>query len=121
MTSLDEGKSRQPSCKTHRFVFHTDNIVTLLNTYLQSLLETVKKGESQAHRDNDLIYHQDVPSPSALTAIQEAKLVSSTIPKGLQNPSSVLGTRHQLFSELAGWGSREAISELKPIGLRANS
>ncbi|KAH9481355.1 pH-response regulator protein palA/RIM20 [Psilocybe cubensis] len=79
----------------------------------QSLLETVKKSEARAQRDNDLIYHQDVPSPSALPPIQEAKLVNSTIPKGLQNPSGILGTRHQLFSNLAGWGSREAISIYK--------
>lgn len=77
----------------------------------KSLLETVKKSELRSQRDNDLIYHQDVPSPSALVPIQETRLVSSTTPKGLLNPESMIGTRHQLFSQLAGWGAREAISE----------
>ncbi|KAF8910637.1 BRO1-like domain-containing protein [Gymnopilus junonius] len=76
----------------------------------QSLLETVKKSESRARRDNDLIYHQDVPAPSALSPIQETRLVTSTVPKGLLNPESVIGTRHQLFSQLAGWGAREAVN-----------
>ncbi|KDR76216.1 hypothetical protein GALMADRAFT_247478 [Galerina marginata CBS 339.88] len=76
----------------------------------QSLLETLKKSEARAQRDNDLIYHQDVPAPSALTAIQETKLVTPNVPKGLLNPDSVIGSRHQLFSGLAGWGTREAIN-----------
>ncbi|PPQ95240.1 hypothetical protein CVT26_014931 [Gymnopilus dilepis] len=76
----------------------------------QSLLETVKKSEARAQRDNDLIYHQDVPSPSALAPIQETRLVSSNIPKGLSNPESVIGSKHPLFSQLAGWGAREAIN-----------
>ncbi|KIM39855.1 hypothetical protein M413DRAFT_19615 [Hebeloma cylindrosporum] len=76
----------------------------------QSLLETVKNSEVRAQRDNDLIYHQDVPSPAALSNLQETKLVSATVPKGLLNSNSVIGTRHRLFSQLAGWGSREAIN-----------
>lgn len=77
----------------------------------KSLLETVKNSEVRAQRDNDLIYHQDVPSPAALSKLQETKLVSATVPKGLLNSSSIIGTRHRLFSELAGWGPREAISQ----------
>ena len=77
----------------------------------KSLLETVKDSEVRAQRDNDLIYHQDVPSPAALPNLQGTKLVSAIVPKGLLNPGSIIGTRHQLFSELAGWGAREAISQ----------
>ncbi|KAF9563243.1 BRO1-domain-containing protein [Agrocybe pediades] len=76
----------------------------------QSLLETVKSSEARAQRDNDLIYHQDVPAPSALPAIQEFKVVSSLVPKGLANLTTVIGDRHQLFSQLASWGAREAIN-----------
>ncbi|KAF8968115.1 BRO1-like domain-containing protein [Flammula alnicola] len=76
----------------------------------QSLLETVKNSEVRAQRDNDLVYHQDVPSSSSLPALQETKLVSPTVPKGLLNLNSVIGSQHQLFSELAGWGAREAIN-----------
>jgi len=71
----------------------------------------VKNSEVRAQRDNDLIYHQDVPSPASLSNLQETKLVSATVPKGLLNSNSVIGNRHRLFSELAGWGSREAISQ----------
>lgn len=78
---------------------------------LQSLLETVRVSETRAQRDNDLIYHQDVPTPSALVPIQETKIVSSIVPKGLLNPAIVIGNRHPLFNELVGWGTREAISE----------
>jgi len=74
-------------------------------------LETVAGSETRAQRDNDLIYHKDVPAPSALAAIQETKLVSSTIPKGLVNPTGLLENKRTVFSELIGWGAREAISE----------
>lgn len=75
----------------------------------------MKSSEARAQRDNDLIYHQDVPAPSALSAIQEAKLVSSLVPKGLANPIGVIGDRHQLFSQLASWGAREAISTFPTV------
>jgi len=80
-------------------------------TFIKSLLETITTHESRAQRDNDLIYHQDVPPSSALLAIQEAKLVTSNIPKGLVNPSSILQSTHPLFSDLVSWGAREAISK----------
>lgn len=79
----------------------------------QSLLETVKKSHARSQRDNDLIYHQDVPSGSALPAIPETNLVSSLVPPGLINPSSVLGARVPLFNDLVGWGAQEAISKLE--------
>ncbi|KAF8183916.1 ALIX V-shaped domain binding to HIV-domain-containing protein [Pholiota molesta] len=62
----------------------------------QSLLEIVKTSEVSAQRDNDLIYHQDTI------------LAVANVPKGLSNPSSILGSRHPLFSELVSWGASEA-------------
>jgi programmed cell death 6-interacting protein len=73
-------------------------------------LETVKQSEIRAQRDNDLIYHQDVPSSAALPPLQKTVLVSATVPKGLSNPQSMLVGQHVLFSDLAGWGTQEAIS-----------
>ncbi|CAA7266857.1 unnamed protein product [Cyclocybe aegerita] len=78
----------------------------------QSLLETVKTSEVRAQRDNDLIYHQDVPSSSALSAIEETKIVSPTVPLELLSPTKVLEElgRNALFSGLVVWGAREAIN-----------
>jgi programmed cell death 6-interacting protein len=71
----------------------------------------VQKGYQRAERDNDLIYHQDVPATSALEPIHEAIMVNSTIPSELLNPRSALGDEDMLFRELSGWGAREAISK----------
>lgn len=76
----------------------------------QSLLETITTSHARAQRDNDLVYHQDVPPASSGFAIQITKLVSSTVPKGLDNPSGVLQNKRPLFSNLLSWGALEAIS-----------
>lgn len=83
----------------------------LLILIFKSLRENVEKNLVRAERDNDLIYHQDVPTPSALPPVQETNLVNPTVPAGLVNPMSVIGTRPSLFEGLVGWGAREAISE----------
>ncbi|KAF8632279.1 hypothetical protein AX15_002017 [Amanita polypyramis BW_CC] len=77
---------------------------------VQSLLDTLQKDLTRAERDNDLIYHHDVPVVSTLPPIKPAPLVSSTIPQGLLNPASVLGNETPLFANLLGWGAREAIN-----------
>ncbi|PPR00900.1 hypothetical protein CVT24_000385 [Panaeolus cyanescens] len=77
---------------------------------IQSLLETLKNSDIRAQRDNDLIYHQNVPAYAALSRIEDKKLVASKIPSGLLNPTSILGNSRPLFNELVGWGAREAIS-----------
>ncbi|KAF8896364.1 ALIX V-shaped domain binding to HIV-domain-containing protein [Infundibulicybe gibba] len=64
---------------------------------------------TRARRDNDLIYHHDVPTLSSLPSIPDAALATPTIPPGLTNPSTILGSRPVLFEELLGWGAREAI------------
>lgn len=77
----------------------------------KSLRENVEKNIIRAERDNDLIYHQDVPTPSALPPVQETNLANPTVPGGLANPVSVIGARLSLFEGLIGWGAREAISK----------
>ncbi|KAG2017656.1 pH-response regulator, variant 2 [Coprinopsis cinerea AmutBmut pab1-1] len=76
----------------------------------QSLMEIIQKNLIRAQRDNDLIYHQDVPTASALPAIPETNLTASKTPPGLLNPESVFGTRRPLFEGLVSWGAREAIN-----------
>ncbi|KAF8149996.1 BRO1-like domain-containing protein [Crassisporium funariophilum] len=103
------GKAQMDAQKAYD-IARRGKIATPVLQDVQSLLETVRNSEVRAQRDNDLIYHHDVPSPSALPAIQATRLVSPTVPKALINPASVLGNRHPLFGELVGWGAREAIN-----------
>jgi len=77
----------------------------------QSLMETVQKSVVRAQRDNDLIYHQDVPTAASLPAIQETSIAKATVPPRLLRPEEVLDGTRPLFSELIGWGAREAISK----------
>ncbi|KAJ2922412.1 hypothetical protein H1R20_g14677, partial [Candolleomyces eurysporus] len=84
---------------TYPFFLHHD----------QSLMETVEKGRVRAQRDNDLIYHKDVPAASSLPEIQETNLAKSTVPPGLLRPEEALKSKRPLFQSLIGWGAREAI------------
>ncbi|KAG6879119.1 hypothetical protein C0992_005096 [Termitomyces sp. T32_za158] len=77
---------------------------------IQSLLETVQKSLSRAERDNDLIYHHDVPAASSLIGIAQTNLVSSTVPSALSDPTSLIGNGRLIFGELVGWGTKEAIN-----------
>ncbi|KAG5647384.1 hypothetical protein DXG03_000454 [Asterophora parasitica] len=77
---------------------------------IQSLLEVVQKNLARAERDNDLIYHKDVPASSALSPIVQTNLVSSTIPAALSDPTSLIGNARAIFGELVGWGAKEAIN-----------
>ncbi|KAG1750758.1 ALIX V-shaped domain binding to HIV-domain-containing protein [Suillus lakei] len=67
---------------------------------VKSLLDVVQKNLARAERDNDLIYHQDVPAPSGIPAIQEVST----------DPRSVIGNDSIIFGEMLGWGAREAIN-----------
>lgn len=64
---------------------------------------------ARAERDNDLIYHKEVPSLAALPPITPASLVSSDVPKGLIEPQSVLQRDGVIFGELLAWGAKAAI------------
>ncbi|KXN89114.1 pH-response regulator protein palA/RIM20 [Leucoagaricus sp. SymC.cos] len=77
---------------------------------IQSLLDTVQTRLTRAERDNDFIYHHDIPAGAALPPIQETSLATATIPPGLLEPKTVLGSMQPLFDGLIGWGAREAIS-----------
>lgn len=77
---------------------------------VKSLLDVVQKDLSRAERDNDLIYHQNVPAPCGIPAIQEVSMVQSIIPPGLRDPRSVIGDDSIIFGEMLGWGAREAIN-----------
>ncbi|EIW57583.1 BRO1-domain-containing protein [Trametes versicolor FP-101664 SS1] len=76
---------------------------------IKSLLDNVQKNVSRAERDNDLIYHQDVPPASALPPITEVVMAQPLVDPGLQDPKSVVGKDGVIFGELLGWGARLAI------------
>ncbi|KAI0331883.1 BRO1-domain-containing protein [Cubamyces sp. BRFM 1775] len=76
---------------------------------IKSLLDILQKNISRAERDNDLIYHQDVPPPSALPPIAEVTMAQPVIDPGLQDVKSTVGTDAVIFGELLGWGARLAI------------
>ncbi|KAK7033123.1 pH-response regulator protein palA/RIM20 [Favolaschia claudopus] len=77
---------------------------------VQSLLDTLQKDYARAERDNDLIYHDDIPSASALPPIQHSAIAKLTVVPGLINPDSVIGTDGPIFTELISWGAQEAIN-----------
>ncbi|KAK7051008.1 pH-response regulator protein palA/rim20 [Paramarasmius palmivorus] len=77
---------------------------------VQAFLEAVQKDVTRAERDNDLIYHQDVPVSSALPPVAHTTVAKITIPKELLDPNEVVASGDMLFSELLGWGAREAIN-----------
>ena len=69
------------------------------------------KNIARAERDNDLIYHQDVPTAATLEAIPEATVAQFTIVPGLKNPQSALENEGVIFGEMPSWGVVEAISK----------
>ncbi|KAG2147589.1 BRO1-like domain-containing protein [Suillus clintonianus] len=77
---------------------------------VKSLLDVVQKNLTRAERDNDLIYHQNVPAPSSIPVIQEVSMVQSIIPPGLRDPKTAIGNDNIIFGEMLGWGAREAIN-----------
>ncbi|KAI9461717.1 pH-response regulator [Lactarius psammicola] len=76
---------------------------------VKSLLEIVDSNLSRAQRDNDLIYHQDVPPASSLPVIQPASMVESIVPPGLLEPKRILGSDNLIFGNLISWGAQTAI------------
>lgn len=78
---------------------------------IKSLLDIVEKNLKRAERDNDLIYHQDVPPASALASIPPTSMVRLTVPTGLEDPKTTLGKQQGLFVELLSWGARVAIGK----------
>ncbi|KAI0034549.1 BRO1-domain-containing protein [Vararia minispora EC-137] len=76
---------------------------------IKSLLEIVEKNLKRAERDNDLIYHQDVPAPSSLPGIQPSSVVRLAIPAALEDPKIAVGNEPVIFAELLSWGARTAI------------
>ncbi|PAV16120.1 pH-response regulator [Pyrrhoderma noxium] len=76
---------------------------------VRSLLDILEKNIARAERDNDLIYHHDVPPTSALPVIQDISMVQSVVPAALQDPKAAIGKDNVISGELVGWGAKVAI------------
>lgn len=76
---------------------------------VKSLLDAIEKSIVRAERDNDLIYHQDVPPISAIPSIQDVSMVQSAVPPGLQDPRTALGSDDVIFGDLVSWGAKVAV------------
>ncbi|KAI5122282.1 hypothetical protein M0805_002362 [Coniferiporia weirii] len=76
---------------------------------IKSILDILGKDIVNAERDNDLIYHHDIPPISALPEVQEVSMVKSNPPAGLQDPAATIGEEGVIFGELVGWGAKVAI------------
>lgn len=72
----------------------------------------MQKDYARSERDNDLIYHDDIPAVSALPVIPHSAIAKLTVVPGLLNPESVIGPEGPIFAEMIGWGAQEAISKL---------
>jgi len=79
-------------------------------TSVESLLDVLQRNLARARRDNDLIYHKDIPPSSAIAPIQDVIMVQSNLLSGLLDPKGLVGGGRVLFGELLGWGAREAVS-----------
>ena len=67
----------------------------------------------RAERDNDLIYHHDVPSFSQLPPVQEIAMVRSVVPPELQEYATNIERDGLILGDLMGWGAKVAIGEFE--------
>ena len=90
----------------------------LLTRFLarQSLMGAVRDNLIRAERDNNLIYHKDIPSSAALPPITPASLVKSDIPSALKDPQSIV-QGDVIFGGLLSWGAKTAIGETSAVVL----
>ncbi|KAI0342763.1 BRO1-domain-containing protein [Trametopsis cervina] len=76
---------------------------------LKSLLDALQTNITRAERDNDLIYHHEVPAASSLSIIDEITMAKATIVEALTEPKTAIGNDAIIFGELLGYGARVAI------------
>ncbi|GJE88739.1 BRO1-domain-containing protein [Phanerochaete sordida] len=85
------------------------NVNEAVKQDIKSLLDTVQATLKTSERDNDLIYHQVVPSEASLTPIPEVNMVQPIIPGTLADPKTAIPEDAVIFGELLGHGAKLAI------------
>lgn len=78
-------------------------------------MDIISTNITRAERDNDLIYHYDVPSFSQLSPVQEIAMVKGTIPPGLLDFTADTARDGLIFGDLLGWGAKGANGLSAPI------
>ena len=72
---------------------------------MQTWSEKINRAHSEAKKDNDFIYHEQVPQPSALQAIGRAALAKS-VPLG---PGPVTSNFKDIFEKLVPTAVHQAL------------
>lgn len=78
---------------------------------LQHLEAQIKKSLKEAEKNNDLIYQENVPPPSATPVIKGTQIIREDQIPGLLNPSAYSGVdsgKDLMFAGLEGWGVTRA-------------
>lgn len=77
------------------------------------LRNDITKDLATASKDNDLIYHKDVPAPEALPKIAGIDLVKAAPIPELTQPSFLVGPSREspIFGDLLAHGARAAVGE----------
>ncbi|TFY67754.1 hypothetical protein EVG20_g3830 [Dentipellis fragilis] len=99
----------QSAAKKGYDIARRGNVAPAVLQDVKSLLGIVEKNLARAERDNDLIYHKDVPSASALPTIQPASMVQSITPPEILDPKKAIGDNQVIFHSLLSYGARLAI------------
>ncbi|KAG9001425.1 pH-response regulator protein palA/rim20 [Tulasnella sp. JGI-2019a] len=88
-----------------------NSIASLVQSNASDLLKSVEGNWTTANKDNDLIYHQDVPSESHVPVIKEADIVKAAIAPELVHPDSLVRSDSEppIFGDLVAHGVRMAV------------
>ncbi|KAI0689995.1 BRO1-domain-containing protein [Cytidiella melzeri] len=76
---------------------------------IQALVDIFQANLTRAERDNDLIYHHEVPAASSLPQIKEISMVQSLGLEALTDPKMAIGNDAVIFGDLLGYGAKVAI------------
>jgi len=79
--------------------------ITSLLINRQSLRDMLETAFTRAERDNDLIYHNTVPSFASLPVLKGIRLAQPVV---LPEAQAILGQSEPLFAPLIPWGARVA-------------
>lgn len=105
------GVAQECSQKGDNLCRKTKAISKIVQTNARDLLTSITSDLARSTRDNDLIYHKDVPSPSSLPIIVEATVAKLVVAPELLQPERLVGSANEppIFGELVAHGVRTAV------------
>jgi len=103
------------SKKAYEFSRKSKSIAKPVQNDTLGLLTTIEKDLKSAERENDMIYHKDVPATTSLSEIAGVALVKSETPREL-DPRLLIGPNSPaIFGDLMAHGARLAIGEFRVV------